>query len=90
MSDNILEDYSAAAHTFRHGICSSIFLRAVVDVTRLIPDARTVDEIMLTKCKAIIQADMFSQHPIDKMSSCNSANKTGSKCDDGHTLSCHR
>lgn len=45
----------------RRGVCLPIFLRPVVDVTRLIPDARAVDMMMAIECKAVIQADMFSQ-----------------------------
>jgi hypothetical protein len=58
--------------TRRGGICTSIFLRTVVDVTRLIPDVRTVDELMLVEREAIIQAEMFSKQSVDKASSCES------------------
>lgn len=44
----------------------------MIDVTRLIPDARAVDMLTLIECKAIVQVDMFSQHSVDKMSSCDS------------------
>ena len=38
----------------------------MVDVTRLISDARAVDMVTVIECKAVIQADMFPQHSVDK------------------------
>ena len=46
------------------GICPVIV--GVIDVARLIPDTRTVDVVLRIECKAIIQADMVSQYPVDK------------------------
>lgn len=59
--------------TLCRGICQSIFLRAMVDVTRLIPDARTVDEVVIIESETIIQADVFSQHSVEKTSSRDSS-----------------
>ena len=63
------KQYSAIAHSLlRH-----LFLRAVVDVTRLTPDARTVDEVIIVESKTIVQADVFSQHSVEKTSSRDSS-----------------
>jgi hypothetical protein len=53
------------SRTSRRGICFLIFCRPVVDVTRLIPHARAVDKIKSIERKAVIQADVFSQHSVD-------------------------
>jgi hypothetical protein len=45
----------------------------MVDVTRLIPDARTVDEVVIIESETIIQADVFSQHSVEKTSSRDSS-----------------
>jgi hypothetical protein len=62
----------------------------MVDITGLIPDTRAVDKITVIECKAVIQADMFSQRAVDKTQSRDSGKQMGNKCDDGLTLSCHR
>jgi hypothetical protein len=66
ISGTILEKCFWQQRTSRRGVCLPIFLRPVVDVTRLIPDARAVDMMMAIECKAVIQADMFSQRSVDK------------------------
>jgi hypothetical protein len=47
------------------GIC--ILLLAVVDVARLISDARTIDAVFFVECEVIIQVDVLPQHPVDKL-----------------------
>jgi hypothetical protein len=59
----------------------------MIDVARLISDARTIDPVVLIESKAIIQPDMLSQWPAGKPPAGDLSTLTVDK-HDTLTLSC--